>query len=404
MAKIHEIHQALYTTDKRYVYECGGRGSGKSFAITDYCLRITYDTGRVIIFLRYTMIAASISIIPEFVAAMEREGVEDHFTITGSEITNNLTGSKIIFKGVKTSSLNQTANLKSIQGLTDVIYDEFEEHPDKETFDKLDESIREVGVKNTIVLSSNALHKKSWQYLEFFESTGLYYDMTEHIRTNYLEHNIQNLSESWLKKVNKVKEVDPAKYARDFAGEHYDDIEGALWRSDMIQRVEEAPQMKKIVVAIDPAVTNKEESDETGIIVVGIGYDNKYYVISDKSGKYSPREWAYKACQEYDFHSADYIVGEVNQGGDLIKSNIHTIDRTAAYKEVRATRGKAVRAEPVVSLYEQGLVYHVGNLSKLEVEMTSWNPMKDDWSPNRVDALVWGLTSIGVKQKEGTVV
>ena len=112
MSKINEKHKLLYTSEKRYVYEKGGRGSGKSFAVSDYALRLTYDTNRVVLFLRYTMVAASISIVPEFEGQMELQECRDDFHISGSEITNKVTGSKIIFKGVKTSSLNQTANLK----------------------------------------------------------------------------------------------------------------------------------------------------------------------------------------------------------------------------------------------------------------------------------------------------
>lgn len=396
---IHPVHKPLYYGKKRYCYEKGGRGSSKSFSVTDYALRVTYDHNRVLLFLRYTFETAKISILSEFEEAMKREGAENDFNIVGREITNKFTGSKIIFKGVKTSSSNQTASLKSIQGLTDVIYDEFEEHPDKESFDKLDDSIRTVGAVNRIVLVSNALHKQSWQYIHFWTPEGLYYPMTDHILTDFT-HNYYNLSESWHQKRRRVKEVNPAQYDREYLGLDYEDIEGALWQSSWIKRIDIAPELKKIAIAIDPAVTSNQNSDETGIIGAGIGYDGNYYVISDKSGKYTPNGWANKAVTEYDELSANVIIGEVNQGGDMVETTVKNIDNTVAYQGVRASRGKAIRAEPISSLYEEGKVFHVGTFRALEIELTTWIPGVSNFSPNRLDALVWCLTGLIGKQIE----
>jgi hypothetical protein len=397
MSKINDKHQILYTSDKRYVYEKGGRGSGKSFAISDYALRLTYDVNRVVLFLRYTMVSASVSIVPEFETQMEINECQDNFHISGSEITNKKTGSKIIFKGVKTSSLNQTANLKSIQGLTDVIYDEFEEHPDQDSFDKLDESIRSIIASNKIVLVSNALHKHSWQHKQFFQPDGLYYTMTDRINTTYRD-NMENLSESWHQKRLIVKKKNKKKYDRDFEGIDYEDIEGALWDYGIIKRVSVLPPMKKIVIPIDPAVTSDPDSDEHGILAVGIGYDNNGYVFDDVSGIYTPNGMAVKAIGLYDKWEANLIVGEVNNGGDFIEAVIRSVDKSVAYKKVHASRGKVTRAEPIVNIYELGKIFHYGNLDKLEIEMTSWDPTKGK-SPNRVDALVWGFTNLMIDNK-----
>lgn len=400
MATIKSIHKPLYTSPKRYIYEKGGRGSGKSFAVTDYGLRITYDKGRVILFMRYTMIAASISIIPEFEAAMERENAINDFDIIGSEIINKFTRSKIIFKGVKASSLNQTANLKSIQGLTDVIYDEFEEHPDQESFDKLDDSIREAGVTNKIVLVSNALHKQSWQRQQFWKKTGLYYTMTERIMSTFKD-NRDNLSDSWHEKRKLVKKRSKIKYDREYLGKDYEDVEDALWRMAMILRVSELPPMKRIVVAIDPAATAKDTSDDTGIIVAGLGVDGRGYVLEDKTGKYSPNGWAKIAINLYHKWEADRIIGEKNNGGDMIKTIIHNLDKTVSYKEVWASRGKMTRAEPIAARYEEEEVSHLGVLPELETEMTTWAALSGQKSPNRVDALVWCLTELMLNKREG---
>jgi len=396
MAKINRKHQPLYTSNKRYVYEKGGRGSGKSFAVTDYCLRISYERNRVILFMRYTMISASVSIVPEFEAAMERENATGDFKIVGNQIINKYTGSKIIFKGVKTSSLNQTANLKSIQGLTDVIYDEFEEHPDQESFDKLDDSIREVGVTNKIVLVSNALHMKSWQRLQFWESTGLYYDMTHRIHTTFRD-NRENLNPSWHEKRLKVKKRSKVKYDREYEGKDFEDVKGALWKMSMILRVSKIPPLSRIIVAIDPATTAKDTSDDTGIVVVGLGVDKRKYVLEDSTGKYSPNGWAKAGIDLYHKYKADRIVGEKNNGGDMIRTIIKNLDASVAYREVWASRGKMTRAEPIAAQYEDGEVSHVGVLGELETEMTTWAALDGQKSPNRVDALVWGMAELTSK-------
>jgi len=402
MSKINAKHRTLYLSQKRYVYEKGGRGSGKSYAVSNYALRLTYDVDRVVLFLRYTMVAASVSIVPEFKTQMKIEDCANDFHISGSEITNKITGSKIIFKGVKTSSLTETANLKGVQGLTDVIYDEFEEHPDQASFDKLDDSIRSIIASNKIVLVSNAIHKKSWQHKQFFELDGLYYTMTDRVLTTWRD-NVDNLSDSWHEKRKIVKIKDKKSYDREYEGLNFEDIEGALWKYSIIHRVSEIPKMKKIVVAVDPAVTSNPDSDEHGIIVCGLGYDDKGYVLDDASGIYTPNGMATKVISMYDKWEANLVVGEVNNGGDFIETVIRNMDPKIAYKSVRASRGKVTRAEPVVNLYEKGDVFHYGNQDALEIELTSWNPVLSA-SPNRLDAVVWGLTDLMLKKKINYVI
>jgi len=154
-----------------------------------------------------------------------------------------------------------------------------------------------------------------------------------------------------------------------------------------------------LVVAIDPAVTAEEGSDETGIVLVGLGADDHGYVIQDASLRASPDAWASMAVGLYHIHKADLIVGEVNNGGDLVEATIRTKDDYVNYKAVRATRGKYVRAEPVAALYEQGRVHHIGGLSTLEDQMCTYAP-GDKTSPDRMDALVWALTELMVGENE----
>lgn len=183
-------------------------------------------------------------------------------------------------------------------------------------------------------------------------------------------------------------------------GEYLKDVPGALWQRDWLDadRVAVAPELRRIVVAVDPAVTNTENSDETGIVVAGLSKDGHAYVLADLSGRYGPLDWANKAVGAYRQHQADRIVAEVNNGGALVEATIRMADDKASYKEVRASRGKAVRAEPISALYEQHKVHHVGTFAKLEDQMCSFTSDFDrsraGYSPDRVDALVWVLTEL----------
>ena len=151
----------------------------------------------------------------------------------------------------------------------------------------------------------------------------------------------------------------------------------------------------RIVVSIDPAVSSGETSNETGIVVVGLGVDEHAYVLSDLSGRLTPYEWALRAVGAYHDHRADRIVAEKNQGGALVESNLRTVDPRIPYKGVTASRGKQTRAEPIAALYEQGRVHHVGYFGSLEDQMVCWEPGTGRAnSPDRLDALVWGVTEL----------
>lgn len=172
------------------------------------------------------------------------------------------------------------------------------------------------------------------------------------------------------------------------------DMPGALWTLNLIDRdrVRESPELKRIVVAVDPATTATEESSETGIIVGALCKNNHGYVLEDATLTGSPHEWATAAIEAFDRWQADRIVIEVNQGGDMVEHTLRTVRRDVPIKQVRATRGKQTRAEPISALYEQGLIHHVGAFPELEDQMTTWVPGED--SPDRMDALVWCMTEL----------
>ena len=181
---------------------------------------------------------------------------------------------------------------------------------------------------------------------------------------------------------------------QELLGEILEDFEGALWNYAMFDknRMEEAPDLQRIVVAIDPAVTSGEDADETGIVVAGRGTDNRFYVLEDATLRGSPDKWMRTAIDLYYVYKADRIIAEVNNGGDLVERLLRTIDMSVSYKKVTASRGKLVRAEPVAALYEQQKVSHVGLFTSLEDQLCTYTGGSK--SPDRLDALVWAITEL----------
>lgn len=212
--------------------------------------------------------------------------------------------------------------------------------------------------------------------------------------------NADNLAAPFLKAVRERYEG--TRLGRqELNAEILEDVAGALWKREWldVRRVDAAPDMRRIVVAIDPAVSTTDGADETGIIVAGKGTDDRFYVLEDLSGKYGPDEWARRAVAAYARLNADRIIGEKNNGGDMIETVIRPVDRNVSYRAVHASRGKVTRAEPISALYEQGKVSHVGKrLSLLEDQMCAFTSDFDrstaGYSPDRVDALVWALAEL----------
>lgn len=179
---------------------------------------------------------------------------------------------------------------------------------------------------------------------------------------------------------------------QELQGELIENVEGALWSSSRIDelRVKDFPDLQQVVVGVDPAISNTEDSDETGIVVCGRSKDGHFYLLEDASGRYDPDGWAKKAVALYRTRRADFIVAEVNQGGAMVESTIRAVDVNASYKGVHASRGKITRAQPIASLTEQGRVHHVGVFPELEEQLTSFNGEGE--SPDRLDAYVHAMT------------
>ena len=222
--------------DTRYFVITGGRGSGKSFAITTFLAFLTFEQGHKILFTRYTMISAANSIIPEFLEKLQLYDIVEHFRITKDEILNISTGSSIIFKGIRTSAGNQTAALKSINGITTWVLDEAEEMTKEEDFDKIDQSVRAKNKPNRVIMILNPATKEHWLYQRFFAAKGVnpgtnnWKDNVTYIHTTFKD-NIDNLSESFLLQLEDIRRRRQDRYNHQILGGWLDKAEGVVFNN-----------------------------------------------------------------------------------------------------------------------------------------------------------------------------
>lgn len=236
MILLNDKYKPLFENKTRYNVISGGRGSGKSFSVALYLLLLTFEDSRTILFARYTMTSIAISIFPEFKDKIEMLNLESIFDITKSEIINKKTGSKIIFRGIKTGSSIQTANLKSIANVDTLVIDEAEEIPDEETFDKIDLSIRSSKHFNKIIILFNPTTKASWIYERFFEKRGidggtnLIKDDVTYIHTTYKDVE-DKLPDSLLESIRRRQAEDPDWYRHIILGGFLDVAEGVIFNN-----------------------------------------------------------------------------------------------------------------------------------------------------------------------------
>lgn len=220
-------YKPLWKSDDRYHIVTGGRGSGKSFGVTLFLLTLTFEPGHVILFTRYTLTSAKTSIIPQFIEVMELMGYgAETFDVTNDIITNKHTNSTILFKGIKTSSGVQTANLKSLTGVTTWVLDEAEELTDEPLFQKIDYSVRVRGIKNRVIMVMNPTTKEHWIYKRFFEVGEE--ENTNYIHTTYLD-NIDNISEDVIKDYERLKRINEKQYNHVVLGGWLDKAEGVIF-------------------------------------------------------------------------------------------------------------------------------------------------------------------------------
>jgi len=233
---LNKKYNPLFSSDARYFIITGGRGSGKSFAATVFLTLLTMTKGIRILFTRFTMTSAHLSIIPEFLEKIGLLGFDDVFSINKAEVVNTSNQSDILFRGIRTSAGNQTASLKSLQGISTWVLDEAEELVDENIFDTIDLSIREKNIQNRIILILNPVTKEHWIYKRFFEDKGVeagfngFKDNVCYIHTNYLD-NIENLSTSFLERIKTIKHRNFKKYQHKILGGWLDKAEGVVFEN-----------------------------------------------------------------------------------------------------------------------------------------------------------------------------
>lgn len=318
----------LLGSDSRYFVISGGRGSGKSFSVNSFLLLLTYESNHVILFTRYTLTSAHVSIIPEFIEKIETANLQSDFYITKDEIINLKTGSKILFKGIKTSSGTQTANLKSLSGVTTFVLDEAEELTDEDVFDKIDLSIRHKTKQNRVILILNPSTKEHFIYKKFFESKGveagsnLIKGDTTYIHTTYLD-NIENLSESFINQVNYIKDNNPDKYKHAILGGWLNKAEGVIfnnWRIDKFEEVNPSVFGQDFGFSIDPTTLIQTSIDRSNkrIYLKELIYQSKLTTseIFDLNQRYCNRQLIIADSAE------PRLIHELRTRGNNIKETI----------------------------------------------------------------------------------
>ena len=340
MIEPQKIYHPLYTdTDKFVILITGGRGSGKSFNASTFIERLTFEMTPVekivhqILYTRYTMVSAGMSIIPEMMEKIDLDGTTKYFKTTKTDIVNRMTKSRIMFRGIKTSSGNQTAKLKSIQGITTFVCDEAEEWTNEEEFDKIMLSIRKKGIQNRIIIIMNPCDSNHFIYKKYIENThklveidGVQVQISTHpnvlhIHTTYLD-NLENLSPEFLKEVEDMKANNPEKYAHVVIGRWADVAEGAVFKKWGI--VKEFPQWcKKVGIGQDFGYTNDPSASvRCGIVDNALYLDELCYQTGMLSSSIAKvlKPWGLKVMAD----SADpRLIQEIKNGG----VNIYPVDK-----------------------------------------------------------------------------
>jgi len=337
MAKLIEIskpYEPLYLTKKPIILITGGRGSGKSFQTSLFLKRLTYQKNHVILFARYTMTAAEKSVIPEFNDKVERENDGKYFDITAKDILNKATNSRIMFSGIKTSSGNQTANLKSIQGLTTFVVDEAEEWQSEEDFDKIRLSIRTVGVQNRTIIIMNPCDVDHFIYKKFIENTheirvidGVEVEISthpdiEHIHTTYLD-NIEHVSEDFLKQIEDLKVNDYENYCEKIIGAWSRQKEGVLFGKEEIRYF--TPDInRKFETSIAYADIADEGADSTSV-PIGRNIGTDIYITDVVFNKLNSDVTLPLLFSKLKQHDCRYIRVESNNMGAMYGRNLRQL-------------------------------------------------------------------------------
>lgn len=376
----------------RYRVAYGGRSSGKSWAAAQGLIFRALQGKIRILCCREIQNSIKESVKKNIENNIERMGLAEYFTFKQDSIVC-YNGSEFLFKGLY-------ANVEQIKSLENIAiaYVEEAETVSEKSWQVLIPTIR--APRSEIWVCFNPRDYEDATYQRFVVSPP---DNCVSALVNYTDNPF--CPAVMIEEAENLKRINLGLYRHIWQGECRQANENALWKSgtmiDPFRHLSgiEPSELDRIVIGVDPAVTSGEKSDETGIVAVGVkraskGGENHYYVLEDGSFRGSPSQWAAGAVEMYWYYSADRIVAEVNNGGDLVGTVIRTADPGAAFKAVRASRGKILRAEPIAALYERGLVHHVGYFNRLEDQMCNYTGDVKEKSPDRLDALVWAITEL----------
>lgn len=355
----------------------GGRGSGKSFAVGDFIENLTFEKGHKILYSRYTLNSASISVIPEFCHKIELEGHTPHFKTTLTDVVNLRTNVEVMFRGIKTSSGNQTAQLKSIEGLTTWVLEEAEELHDEDTFNKIRQSIRKKGIQNRVILVLNPKSSDHWIYRRFFDMAGVDPGFCGekhgvcYIHTTYFD-NLENLSDEFIAEAEKCKQLTPNLYAYDYMGEWVLSVEDAYLPAHKLQYYDQVNDEGVHLAYIDPA----DEGSDHFAALFGRLIGNTFYVedaihnlhnltinesvVTERSGRYKLDRLYVEANSfgAYFIRNLRYLIPQVpiiavknttNKHGRIVAQMGYIIDRFRWPKSPNAELAHYMRSMSRVS-------------------------------------------------------
>ena len=369
----------------RYRGAKGGRASGKSHFFAEAIIeRLVMENHTRVVCIREVQRSLKFSskqLLEDKIKSLE---VENLFDITSTEIKMKYGNGVIIFQGMQDHTAE---SVKSLEGF-DLAWIEEAQSLSAKSIELLDPTLRKQGSEIWCSWNPNKSDDPVEKLFTDNENSIL-------VHVNYTDNPFVTAAVKEM--AERTKSQSTLKYNHIWLGDYMREIEGALWTTDLIEKntieKDQVPDLVRLIVAIDPAVTGNQTSDETGIVVVGRCQKNNYYVLEDCSLRAHPDQWIKRAINKYHQYNADRIIAEVNNGGDLVENLLRNTDRNISFKSVRATRGKMLRAEPVAALYESEKVFHVGRFPELEEQMIFYNG-KSNVSPDRLDALVWGITEL----------
>ncbi len=384
----------LFDKTLRYKVLRGGRGSGKSWAAARTLLILAAQEKTRVLCCRELQNSISDSVLRLLADQISAMGLDSFFDVQRDRIIGK-NGSEFFFAGLR----NDPQRVKSTEGV-DVCWIEEAQSVSQESLDILLPTIRKPGSQVWFVFNPRYEEDAVYQMFCVKEPPP----GSKVVEMNYVDNPF--FPEVLLPQVEHMRVTNPLLYESVWLGKCVPSLSTALWSWDDIDKnrlpVGTSVDFARVVVSVDPAVTANKKSDETGIVVCASGRGNPrhYYTLADLSGRLSPEAWATRALQAMDTFEADAIVYETNQGGDMVAETLRGVCRTQGRAvprlvPVRATRGKAVRAEPIAALYSQGVVHHIGAQPELERQLLRFDPNNPNQkSPDRMDALVWGLTEL----------